>query len=117
MAYVQKPGAGALWFNDRKTEEKHPDRTGTLVMPDGSEYFIDGWLKETKPGADGKTKKFLSLSVKLKTKRAPQDEQQQRQSDHTQSRPNPAKPLPPGRKPQHDPDLDPIDPASGEYKF
>lgn len=114
MAYVQKPGTGALWVNDRKTEDRHPDRTGTLVMPDGSEYFIDGWLKETKPDAQGKTKKFLSLSVKPKNRHAGQPahaagrQQPQRQPRTPISRPAPpARPAPPGRRAAPaDPDLD-----------
>lgn len=53
---------GVLFQNDRKDKETHPDRTGSLNV-DGVEYFLDGWLKESKDG-----KKFLSLSVKRKEK-------------------------------------------------
>lgn len=53
---------GAIFKNDRKEKETHPDRTGTLNV-EGKEYWINGWLKEGKSGP------FLSLSVK------PKDEQ------------------------------------------
>lgn len=52
---------GALFVNDRKAKDTHPDRTGTLNV-EGVEYFIDGWLKDTSKG------KMLSLSVKRKDK-------------------------------------------------
>ena len=64
-----------LFVNDRKTQETHPDRTGTLNV-DGVEYFIDGWLKKTKDG-----KPFLSGRIKRKEPKSadppPQTYQQQ----------------------------------------
>ncbi len=62
MAYQQRDNSGSVWVNDKKTEDKHPDRTGSAII-DGVEYFVDGWLKETQAG-----KKFLSLSFKRKNK-------------------------------------------------
>lgn len=129
MAYVQKPGTGALWVNDRKTEDKHPDRTGTLVMPNGEEYFIDGWLKETKPDADGKTKKFLSLSVKLKNKQGGQQPPAQRPGAPAARPGREGLPTRPAPRPAHrsglppppkDPDIDPdagIGPDSPDIPF
>ena len=52
-----KPGSGALFRNQRKESERHPDYNGSLVMPDGTERRLSGWLK------DGKQGKFLSLSL------------------------------------------------------
>jgi hypothetical protein len=61
MTQYDNTNRGALFVNDRKAKDTHPDRTGTLNV-DGVEYFIDGWLK------DGSKGKFLSLSVKRKDK-------------------------------------------------
>lgn len=48
---------GALFTNDRKEKETHPDFTGSINV-DGKEFWIKGWKKTSKKGA-----KFLSLSV------------------------------------------------------
>lgn len=50
---------GALFINENKTDDKHPDRSGSLNV-DGVDYWLSGWLK------DGKSGKFLSLSIKPK---------------------------------------------------
>ena len=60
MTFEQKDNTGAIFVNDRKTEETHPDRTGT-VMVGGKLYYANGWLKKAK---DGRT--YLSLSFKPK---------------------------------------------------
>lgn len=118
MAYEQRNNTGSLWVNDKKTEDKHPDRTGTIVV-EGVEYFLDGWLKETKGG-----KKFLSLSVKRKTKQGAQAQQLVQRPAGRPQPPQPAQrqrpaglPTRPPARPPADPDLDPVDPATGEYKF
>jgi len=51
---------GALFKNDRKEKDTHPDLGGTLNVG-GDEYYINAWKKESKAGAG-----FYSLSVKLK---------------------------------------------------
>jgi hypothetical protein len=61
MAFTLKPGQGSLHKNDRKESPKHSDCRGSVVTPDGEEFWLDGWKKETK---DGKT--WLSLSLKAK---------------------------------------------------
>ncbi len=48
-----------LFLNDKKRNDKDPDRTGTLNV-DGIEYFMDGWIKQGKKGA------FLSGRIKAK---------------------------------------------------
>jgi hypothetical protein len=60
MAFEIEDNSGSLWVNERKTSERHPDRTGT-VMVDGKLYFLNGWLKKTKDG-----KAYLNLTFKEK---------------------------------------------------
>jgi hypothetical protein len=51
---------GALFKNDRKTEEKDADYSGTINF-NGVECWLNAWIKTSKAG-----KKFMSLSVKPK---------------------------------------------------
>ena len=50
---------GALFTNDRKETDSHPDFTGKLNV-EGKEYWLSAWKKE------GNGKRFLSVSVKPK---------------------------------------------------
>lgn len=52
--------SGALFRNDRKESERHPDYTGSINV-EGKEFWLSGWLRESKAG-----KKFFSLSVREK---------------------------------------------------
>ena len=54
----QRPGAGILFKNARKTEQG-PDYVGECNI-DGTEFLLGGWVKE------GQKTKFLSLSIKRK---------------------------------------------------
>ena len=58
MNYEQKPGAGALFKNKNKKSEKHPDMTGNIILPDGTQMQIAAWKKVSKNGLE-----FLSLSL------------------------------------------------------
>jgi uncharacterized protein (DUF736 family) len=51
---------GALFKNDRKESEKHPDYKGSINVG-GHDYWLSAWLKESRDG-----KKYMSLSVQLK---------------------------------------------------
>lgn len=51
---------GALFINDKRTQQNHPNYTGSINI-EGVEYWLSGWTKESRNG-----KKFLSLSVKPK---------------------------------------------------
>lgn len=51
---------GALFRNDKKETDNHPDYKGS-VNAGGVDYWVSGWIKESKAGA-----KYLSLSVKAK---------------------------------------------------
>ena len=48
-----------LFLNDKKGNDKAPDRSGTLNV-DGVEYYIDGWIRQGKNGP------FLSGKIKPK---------------------------------------------------
>jgi len=49
MAYEQRDNSGSFFVNQRKSQEKHPDFTGS-VMVAGVEYWISIWSKN---GAKG----------------------------------------------------------------
>lgn len=67
MAFEQNDMSGSLFVNERKTSDRHPDRTGSATI-DGVEYWVSGWIKE---GRDGK-KPWLSMAFTAKDEaRAP----------------------------------------------
>jgi len=53
---------GAIWKNDKKETEKHPDFTGSLNV-EGVEYWVSAWKR--KPGGSEKSP-ALSFNIKLK---------------------------------------------------
>lgn len=53
-----KPNNGVLFKNDRKTEERHPDYTGSITLEDGLDYYLDGWKNESKSG-----KSYLKVRI------------------------------------------------------
>jgi len=57
MSYQQKENSGAIFKNDRKEKETHPDYTGIINVA-GKDYQISLWIKEGKKG------KFFSASIK-----------------------------------------------------
>jgi hypothetical protein len=67
MAEFDPTNRGAIFVNDRKEQPNQPDRTGSINV-EGVEYFLDGWLKESKSG-----QKFMSLSIKRKDRPAHRD--------------------------------------------
>lgn len=59
MSEYDKTNTFVLFVNDKKGNDKAPDRSGTLNV-DGVDFYIDGWLKQ---GAKGP---FLSGKIKPK---------------------------------------------------
>lgn len=57
MAYETKPNTGAIFKNEKKANEKHPDYRGTINV-DGKEKEIALWLKESHKGV-----KYFSVSI------------------------------------------------------
>jgi len=60
MSDYDNTNTGAMFANDKGDNDKRPDRKGSLNV-DGVDYWISGWLRESKEG-----KKFLSLKVERK---------------------------------------------------
>jgi hypothetical protein len=60
MAFEQKDNTGAIFVNDRKEKDTHPDRAGSATI-DGVEYWVSGWLRKSKDGQP-----YLSLAFKPK---------------------------------------------------
>lgn len=60
MAYEQKDNSGALFRNNDKEKETHPDYKGSITV-NGEDYWISAWLNESKKGT-----KYMSLSVTSK---------------------------------------------------
>ncbi len=75
MGFENKEGFGNLFTNDKKGNEKAPDRKGEIMLG-GVVWEIAGWIKE------GKNGKFLSLSGKPK-----------RDNPAQEPAPKPAKPV------------------------
>lgn len=72
MAEYDNTNSGALFQNDRKEKNSHPDFKGqcTIKTPDGElvEYWVNGWEKEGRKGP------FLSLSFQIKEERKEREE-------------------------------------------
>lgn len=66
MAYESKPGDGALFKNDRKEKETHPDYKGSLICPVcNAALWLSSWIKKA---ANKPT--FMSISAQPKDKDA-----------------------------------------------
>ena len=69
MSEYSNENRGAIWKNDRKEKDTHPDFTGSINVG-GVEYFCDAWKR--KPDASDRAP-ALSFSVKRKDKQPTAD--------------------------------------------
>jgi uncharacterized protein (DUF736 family) len=60
MGFESKDGSGALFKNEDKDTEQHPDYRGNIKIQ-GQEYWLSAWIKESKAG-----RKYMSLSAQPK---------------------------------------------------
>jgi len=67
MSDYDNRGRGALFRNNEKTEEAHPDYRGNMTTDDGPEYWLSAWLKTSKAGV-----KYMALRIKPKNTNAAQ---------------------------------------------
>lgn len=65
---------GALFTNDRKETEKHPDYRGTVNVG-GVEYWLSGWNKQTANG------EMISIAIKAKEAKPVQKSEPKVQDD------------------------------------
>jgi uncharacterized protein (DUF736 family) len=62
--YETKNNSGALFKNDRKEKDTHPDYKGNAVI-DGVDMWVSAWLKTAQSGT-----KYMSLSFQPKNEAA-----------------------------------------------
>ncbi len=63
MADYDNNNTGALFKNDKKETERHPDYKGSATV-DGTEYWMSAWIKTSKSGQT-----FMSFAYTPKEER------------------------------------------------
>ena len=58
--YQQKDNSGALFKNDKKESDSHPDYKGSAMI-DGSDYWVSGWINVSSTGT-----KYMKFSYSPK---------------------------------------------------
>lgn len=69
MAFEPRDNSGALFMNDRREKDTHPNAKGSAIIG-GVEYWVSAWTKTDRNGG-----KFQSLSFEPKDKQAPARQQ------------------------------------------
>ena len=62
---------GAIWRNDKKTTEKHPDVTGSINV-EGVDYWLSGWTKAQDATAKAPIMKFAITRKDQQVQQKPQ---------------------------------------------
>jgi uncharacterized protein (DUF736 family) len=57
MTEYNNDNTGALFKNDKKESDKHPDYRGTITIA-GVEYWQSAWISKSKSGATYMSQKF-----------------------------------------------------------
>tara|TARA_R110000751_G_scaffold73709_2_gene149112 strand:+ start:26050 stop:26301 length:252 start_codon:yes stop_codon:yes gene_type:complete len=71
MDHEQKDNSGALFINDKREKESHPNLKGKVVIK-GEEFWISGWNNTSKSGI-----KYIGLSFQeVEVKKTPITDQQ-----------------------------------------
>lgn len=83
---------GALFVNDRKQRDNHPDYRGTVNV-NGQEFWVSAWVKTSK--RDGS--EFFSLSIQPKD--APREQAPARTTTTARTAPAQARSYPPPASP------------------
>lgn len=73
MTQYDDTNRGALFKNDRKESDNHPDYKGKINI-EGVDYWLSAWIKTDKNGA-----KYMSLSPQRKDQGQQQQKPQQQQ--------------------------------------
>lgn len=67
MAEYDNTNSGAMFFEDDKQSERHPDYKGSINV-DGKDYWLSAWDKVSKSG-----KNYISISIKIKEAKSGKD--------------------------------------------
>lgn len=68
MAY-DNTNSGLMYRSDNRKSDKHPEFTGSINV-DGVEYWLSAWVNEGKPGGKLEGKKYFSIKLNPKEKKA-----------------------------------------------
>ncbi len=66
--YEQKNNTGAIFRNEKKTEETHSDYNGTAKIAE-KEYWVNAWVNTSKAG-----KKYMQIKFVHKEKASPTEQ-------------------------------------------
>jgi len=73
MSNFDNDNRGAVWGNKKKTTDKHPDLTGSMMV-DGKDYWLSGWKRGAGANPNAPA---LSLSLTIKDNQQHQQPPQQ----------------------------------------
>ena len=66
----------AVWRNDKKTTDKHPDLTGSINV-EGVDYWLSGWVKGPDASAKAPAIKFAITKKEQQVQQRPQSPPQE----------------------------------------